>query len=213
MNSVWIGDLESDETSELMKSGSQAIYARGHIFWVREQFLMARPFSPERLEFTGDGFVVAEGVVVQPTSWRAAFGVSEDGPIVFQGGSTPARTLTVVDREGAPISTIGEFGRYEQIRLSPDGRRLAATLSDQGDGVADIWIYDLDRNVGSRLTFQSGNDRSPVWSADGKRVAFESNRSGNADIYIRPADGSGDAEPLWASEEQDTPEDWSPDGK
>ena len=88
VNSIWVGDIDSDKTFELMQSGSQASYAQGHIFWVREQFLMARPFSIENLAFTGDAFALGEGVVTDTATWIAAFTASDSGPPVFHGGST-----------------------------------------------------------------------------------------------------------------------------
>ena len=86
-------------------------------------------------------------------------------------------------------------------------------LTDENSGRADIWVYDVRRKVGSRLTFDEMNDTNPVWSPDGARVAFQSNRKGPVgDIFVRRADGRGQAELLYSSEAMDTPEDWSPDG-
>jgi len=213
VNSIWVGDLESEETFELMQSGTQANYAQGHIFWVRDQFLMARPFSVENLEFTGEAFAVGEGVVVQLGTWRAAYAVSEAGPLAFQGGLAAEKILTLFDREGKDLGTIGEAAMYSGIRLSRDNRYLAAGIDAEGGGQADIWVYDLSRNVGSRLTFDEARDTSPVWSPDGKRVAFTSNRGGTSGIYVRSADGRGDAESLLTVEGQCQVQDWSRDGK
>jgi len=78
---------------------------------------------------------------------------------------------------------------------------------------SDIWIYDLSRNVGSRLTFDDAQDTNPVWSPDGKQIAFTSNRGGKSSIYVRQADGRGDAELLHTFEGQGEVQDWSRDGK
>jgi len=214
VNSIWIGSLDSDETTELMQSGSNARYARGHLFFVRDRFLMAQPFDTSALRFTGDAFVVGEEIVFQPTFWRGAFDASENGLIVFQGGLASDRFLTWFDRDGNELEVLAQPGSYETIRLSPDGRSLAATVLDENSGRADIWIHDVKRKVGSRLTFDEMNDTQPVWSPDGKRVAFQSNRAGPVgNIFVRQADGRGDAEVLFASEATATPQDWSPDGK
>jgi Tol biopolymer transport system component len=212
VNSIWIGDLESDEAVQLMESPTHATYAQGHLFWVRERFLMARPFSPDRLEFTGEAFVVGEGVVLSQGAWRAAFSVSEAGPIVFHGGSAEAQALNVFDREGKVIGAIGEPANYSYLRLSPDDRFLAATVADANSGRADLWVYDMERNVGSRLTFDDAQDTNPVWSPDGKRIAFTSNRDGKSGVYVRAADGTGDAELLFSGEGRSEPWAWSPDG-
>jgi Tol biopolymer transport system component len=213
VNSIWVGDLESDETVELIQSGTQAVYSQGHLFWVREGFLMARAFSADRRVFTGEPFAVGEDVVVQADSWRAAYAVSEAGPLAFHTGLAPERVLTWFDGEGGFIDTIGDPGLYSFIRLSPDDRLLAVTLGDANTGRNDIWVFDVERKVGSRLTFHESNDGNPVWSPDGARIVFASLRNGPADIYVRPANGRGDAEPLYASEHRTIPEDWSPDGK
>jgi len=213
VNSIWVGDLESDETFELMQSGTQATYAQGHIFWVRDQFLMARPFSVQTLAFTGEAFAVGEGVVVQLGTWRAAYAVSKAGPLAFQGGLAAEQILTFFDREGKALGTIGEAAMYSEIRLSPDNRYLATGIDTEGGGQSDIWVYDLSRNVGSRLTFDDARDTKPVWSPDGKRVAFSSNRGGTSGIYVRSADGRGDAESVYTVEGQCAVQDWSRDGK
>lgn len=213
VNSIWVGDTETDETFELMQSGTQAYYAQGHIFWVRDQFLMARPFSVEKLAFTGDAFAAGEGIVVNSGTWRAAFAVTETGPLAFHGGSAGEQALTLLDRKGKVLQTIGDEGVYGQIRLSPDTRYLAATVADPGTGRSDLWVYDMTRNVGSRLTFDDAQDNNPVWSPDGKRIAFTSNRGGKNAIYVRRSDGRGDVESLFSGERRVVPEDWSRDGQ
>ncbi|MDH3627367.1 MAG: serine/threonine-protein kinase [Acidobacteriota bacterium] len=213
VNSIWVGDVESDDTFELTYSMSQAHYAQGHVFWVNEGFLMARGFSAEKLEFTGEGFAVGEGVVMQPNTWIAAFVVSGAGPILFQTGLTPERQLTWFDRQGQAQDTIGNSGEYDFIRLSPDDRSLAVTLLDGVSGQGDIWVYDLQRNVGSRLTFDEAHDVGPVWSPDGSRIAFASKRGGAHGIYVRAANGRGKAELLYANPLRSEAEDWSSDGK
>jgi serine/threonine protein kinase len=213
VNSIWIGDSESDATFELMQSGTQARYSQGHIFWVNQGFLMARAFSTEELAFTGEAFAVGEGVVVQEDTWLAAFAVSAAGPLAFQTGLAPERVLSWFDREGNALGTIGEPGKYSYLRLSPDDRFLATTLVGPGSGAEDIWVFDVERNVGSRLTFDEGNDLGPVWSPDGSRIVFSSGRDAKEGIYVRPANGRGSAELLYESEQRITVEDWSRDGK
>ena len=99
------------------------------------------------------------------------------------------------------------------IRLSPDNKFLAAAIEDRASGRSDIWVYDLARNVGSRLTFHEAQETSPVWSPDGKRIAFASNRGGKSEIYVRQSDGRGDAELLFSGEGRAEPDDWSSDGE
>ncbi|MCL1592985.1 MAG: serine/threonine-protein kinase [Actinomycetia bacterium] len=212
-NSIWVGYLDSAETYEIMHSPSNAAYARGHLFWVNDGFLMARPFDPASRKLTGDAFPVGEDILLVPTYWRGAFGVSNAGILAFQHGFALRKILTWFDREGNRIDSMEQVGLFGHIRLSPAGDRLAASLSDENSGGADIWVFDVRRKVASRLTFSEGNDTHPVWSPDGNRIAFHSNRDGPGNIYSRSADGRGEAELLFSSDIRDEPWGWSPDGK
>ena len=150
---------------------------------------------------------------MQPDTWLASYNVSEAGPIVFQSGLAPERRLAWFDRDGQQLGTIGDSGRYARIRLSPDDASLAVTLDESSTGNADLWVYDLHRNVGSRLTFDDAPDESPVWSPDGERIAFASKRDGVNGIFVRAFHGRGAAERIYESEIRAEPEDWSSDGK
>ena len=214
VNSLWVGSLDGTEPFELMHSVSNAAFAMGHLFYLRDQFLMARPFDAHELEFTAEPFAVGEGVVFQKNYWRGAFAVADHGLVTFQGGLGMQRQLNWYDRDGNTLGQIGEPGQYGPIRLSPDGRQLAATITDPGSGRGDIWIFDIARDVSSRLTFADANDTQPVWSPDGKLVAFQSDREKDTgDVYIVRADGRGEPELLFESEGPTSPTDWSPDGK
>lgn len=214
VNSIWVGSLDSEDTTELMQCGSNVLYADGHLFWLRDRFLMARRLDSPSLRFEGEAFALGEKIVFQPTWWRGAFGVADDGMIVFQGGVASQMYLAWFDAEGAELDVVAQADIFEQIRLSPDDLRLAVTRIDESSGRGDIWVYDLNRLVGSRLTFDEAHDRNPVWSPDGKRIAFQSNRDSAAgDIFVQSADGRGKAELLYSSEMPDTPEHWSADGQ
>jgi Tol biopolymer transport system component len=213
VNSIWAGRLDSDETKEIMKASTNAQYAREHMFWVNDGFLMASPFDPEKLELLGDGFPVGEGVSEQLTYWRGSFAVSERGVIAMQHGFASRKYLTWFDRSGEELDRFDRLGRYDFIRLSPDNQRLAAEIKDETNGAGDIWVFDVARDVGNRLTFSHTNETNPIWSPDGARIAFLSNRDGPGNIYVRSADGTGDAGLLFGSDTNDEPWDWSPDGQ
>jgi Tol biopolymer transport system component len=101
---------------------------------------------------------------------------------------------------------------YRSVQFSPDGRRLAIGILDAG---ADVWVYELERKTMSRLTFHESNDFVPIWTRDGTRIVFASNRdgTGSVQIYWKEADGTGEAQRLFESEHQtNVPSDWHPDG-
>jgi hypothetical protein len=105
VNSLWVGSLEGEEPIELMHTVSNAAYAMGHLFYLRDQFLFAQPFDPNKLKFTGVPFVVGEGVVFQPSYWRGAFAVAEGGQVAFQGG------LGLERRSSGTIETESSWAR------------------------------------------------------------------------------------------------------
>jgi len=98
------------------------------------------------------------------------------------------------------------------FRLSPDNRQVAMSRVDAVANTTDIWIADLDRARASRLTLDPGNDFSAVWSADGSRIVFRSDRSGNNFLYGKASTGTAADEQL-TSYNTSNPTDWSADGK
>jgi Tol biopolymer transport system component len=124
------------------------------------------------------------------------------------------RQLTVLDRQGKVVGTIAQPGVFGGTRLSPDGKRLAVVRDDPKTGNNDIWVYDVATGKGVALTNDVEPDNSPVWSPDGKYVAYVSFKDSYGSIYRRAADGTGQAERLFRY----TPgagiplTDWSPDG-
>ena len=142
--------------------------------------------------------------------------VSRDGErFVFAVPRPQLRQLTVYDRQGKAVAKAGEPGSYVQPNLSPDGTRAVVMRNDPRTGNGDIWVIDLASGTGTAITDDVYPDNAPIWSPDGKHVAYVSTREGLAGIYRKAADGSGEAELLF----QYTPgagmvlTDWSPDGK
>ena len=103
---------------------------------------------------------------------------------------------------------------YSNPALSPDDTKLAVGIRDPQTKTRDIWSFDLRRGTGTRLTFDPADDLDSIWSPDGTRIAFTSNRTGQRNIYWKPADGSGSEELLLGGKEaQENVEDWSRDAK
>jgi len=186
--------------------------AAGHLVFVRGEALMAAPFDPARAEHAGTPIAVTDGV-------RAAqFSVSETGVLVYAPSTGDARdfSLVWVDRGGA-VTPITDLPRgYEDLHLSPDGRRVALTVEESGpDSPAQVWIADTVQGTLSRLTVE-GFNRDPVWAPDGQSVVFGSKRGENVfGLYVQPIDGSAPAELAWASPVPiwPDPQSWTPDGR
>ena len=207
--------LETSQRKTLIAEGSCPHYApSGHLLYARKGSLLAVPFDPARLELTGSSIPIAEDIHSARYNGLMSFSVSASGTLVYipAGGTDQGRTLVRVDHQGEerPFSaTQGYSGKLQRgLRFSPDGRFLAVGILREGQN--DIWIYELSRGIYTRLTYEGA--MAPVWTPDGKRVLFASQRDGSLNLYWRPADGSGVVERLTESEHHQFPNSFSPDG-
>jgi len=211
---VYVGSLDSSINRILMHHNGNVAYARGHLLFVRENTLMGQPFDPDEGVASGSPFPLAENITFLERFNNAVFTASASGALAFLTGDVIIdNSLIWVDREGRVIDTVGESAFYWNCRLSPDGKRLAVDLDDVARSNRDVWVYDLARGIKARITFDSTGDWLPLWSPDGKRVAFTSGPFGASDLYLKPADGTGEAELLLATDATKRPMDWSADGR
>ncbi|HEV2488651.1 MAG TPA: protein kinase [Candidatus Acidoferrales bacterium] len=214
-NSIMLGSLDSKETKFLFHSRSNAIFASGNILFLRQNTLMAQPFDPRRLEFAGDVFPIADQVEDVIPRVQGEFSASENGVLAYsESGPAESRQLIWFDRSGKQVGEVPGTDSYSDPHISPDGKKLAFSLESPE---ADIWVYDLAREVKTRFTFGSGSstgNMSQIWSPDGRRIAYTYVRNGGFGVYQKAADGSGGEELLVQSgSDQKYPMDWSPDGK
>jgi Tol biopolymer transport system component len=179
-----------------------------HLLFLREESLMAQAFDERRFEVAGEPAPIAEQLVTSFS--RAFFSVSLNGVLAYRGGSGPSSELTWFDREGHNLGRAGEPGYYQDLALSKDASRVAYIGLSQG-GNAQIWTLDIARGINTLLGFRPDVSRTPVWSSDGKYVAFASAR-GNA-IYVKDAANSGSERPVLQTGMTKFVNDWSPDGR
>lgn len=145
---------------------------------------MAQPFDADRLELTGEALPVAAEVPLAPTVRKAPFSVAA-GTLVYRTAGLVVSQLVWVDRTGKDRGTVAEPDVYTHHRLSPDGRQVVFSLADRQTWKTDLWVFDLARAIRTRLTSDPGHVQNPVWSPDGTRVAFSSNRSGVWNLYTK----------------------------
>jgi len=204
--------LKTGERRLLVQGASYARYVpTGHLVYARGGALLAAPFDLARLAVAGPSVPVLEGVWMNSAWGTAHFSVATDGSLAYVPARSlyGERTLVSVDRSGAARPLIETRRAYEDLSLSPDGRRLALTIEGPS---WNVWLLELERGTLSRFTLDHDN-RDPYWTPDGKRIVYSSFRAGRYGMYWKPADGSGPEEQLTSSENEQGPGSWSPDGR
>jgi dipeptidyl aminopeptidase/acylaminoacyl peptidase len=210
---VYVGRIDGGETRRLLASDSPAVYApSGQLLFIRQDTLFAQDFDPVRLALTGDPYTVARGALNGTVS-ASAGGTVAYRPVSGPGGTAP-RHLIWFDRSGREIENTGNpaHSGWTTREMSPDGRRVAMWRTVSGN--PDVWLLDLRRRVLSRLTSDPAFDNNPIWSPDGTRIVFSSNRNGpNLDLYETSATGVGREVPLLATGRNKGASDFSRDGR
>jgi Tol biopolymer transport system component len=168
----------------------QLIYAVGSVV---TGSIMAVPIDLKGRRVTGTPRQVIDRMGIAGTGGVQA-DLSASGTLMYQIGAA-AYQAVLVDPNGATQTLIADPQTYGYVRFSPDGKRVAFTITSGSS--SDVWIYDLASKTSTRLTTEAGQNDRPEWSPDGKRVLFRSARSGSGfGLWWQPYDGSGPAEPL-----------------
>jgi hypothetical protein len=185
---------------------------------MQDQTLLAQRFDADALKLEGDPVSVAEDVGLNPGNpVRAAFWASDAGLLTyFSNPSVQKRPIVWLSRDGKQLGEAAPEDNFGSLALAPGAARMAVERTDAGGGLAnqDLWLREFARGVMTRLTFDPATDRLPVWSPDGKQVAFSSDRDGGvAQIYRKDASGAGQEERLTEGPNQKLVLDWTKDGK
>ncbi len=214
-DAIFVASLDTTFSPRLLvNSGSSVDYANGHLLFAREQTLMAQPFDTKGLEMTGDAFPIAERVYFESFTGKTSFSASQNGILVYQsGGSSSGIRLLWYDRTGKQIGAINQSSVYHDLRLSPDGKRIAISQFDAKSRNTDVWLYEISRAVWTRFTFDPATERWPIWSPDGSTILFASDRKKRFDLFQRASSGAGSEELVLESNLQKFPNDWSRDGR
>lgn len=211
-DTIKLGIMDPSTSIVLLTAGMNTVYASGHLIYLQEGTLMARSFDAVRLKFTGEAVPIAENVQYsgRPTD-KGNFSVSQNGVLVLQTGNTKFDRFALFDRMGNLLAVLPEQAVF-RASFSPDDKFIAYPRFDAQSSY-DIWIRDLSRGIASRLTFDPAIDYRPVWSPDGRTIAFSSNRKGMLDLFVKNIDGTGEEQLLLASNFNKFPSSWSRDGR
>jgi Tol biopolymer transport system component len=207
-----VGALHSTKFVDLGPCESQVQYvAPGHVLYSRGGSLVLQRFDTRALKLVGEPIPVAEQVDASGVG-GSDFRASANGVLVYSTRTNDSGELVELDRSGQRQRQLTCPPAAWMPSLSPDGRRVAVRVVDPQNRTRDIWLVDRERNLATRFTFDKGNENYPVWSPDGKRVAYWSDAIGAAGIVAKQLTGSGESELLTPMTNEVVLKDWARDG-
>jgi serine/threonine-protein kinase len=193
---IAVQELGSNVHRVVAEGGSDPRYiSSGHLVYARAGSLQAIPFDLKELKATGPAAAILEGVVWSQGTGAAHFTVSASGSLAYVAGGVKGQEQSImwVDRKGTMIPTAIAKRGFFALNLSPDGKRFVVSVGAAND---DVWISEIARGTLTRLTAETGNNDFPLWTPDGNRIVFLSDRNNAMSFYWKRADGTGPEEEL-----------------
>src|SRR5262249_17258908 len=213
---IHLGSLDNATPVNIVQADGNAAYSSGYLLYPRGNVVVGQPFDLSGFQVSGEAVTVAD-VSTNRNVDCSAYSVSANGVLLYQHSAAGLRELTWMDSNGKSVGKVGAPGHYYRPSLSRDGRKLAVEIEDpKVQGSSDIWIYDLTRNFRTRLTFAAAHEHNflPVWSPDGKQIAFTSNRGRQTQqIYVKAISGNEPERLISPAQSDRFPTSWSPDGQ
>jgi eukaryotic-like serine/threonine-protein kinase len=220
---VYIGSLDGTLKQRILGENTSVRYVPsaqsdsdgtdGWLLYRRDDALLAQTFDSRSLQLSGIPFPILERVGHDPINTDyVSFSVSNNGVLISDPVNRERQYLWV-DRAGKPASSLNVIGSVGSAWLSPDQKRFMADRLDNQNNSPDLWLCDVTGGNEVRFTFVPGNDYCPVWSPDGSRIVWDSNREGIGNLYQKAASGAGQDLLLLRSEYPKFATDWSRDGR
>jgi len=212
---IFVQLLATGERKKIYHGGYNSYYlSSGHLVFIHNGTLFGVPFDLKRLEVQGEPVPILEEVVSNPGNAGTQFSASISGTFLYVAGKGTSDWLVIdwltPDGKFSPFRKTP--GNYWDSNFSPDGKLLAMDMDDGKKD--DIWVYDWQRDIATRLTFTADPNRFPTWFPDGRRVSFITDeKTGGSSISWKRADGAGDAQRLVVSKTRLGEMAWRPDGK
>ena len=209
---IVVHSLATGEQIVLIDGGRDARYLpTGHLVYGSDGVLLAVPFDLATRQVTGGAVPLVEGVAGGGTGSNAMRFAIRVRALVYVPGVAGGRLEPVwVDRDGQEEAIPVGGQEYRRLRVSPDGTSVAVEVEDPAN--SDVWILNVDRETLTRLTFDAGFDGHPIWTPDGARVVFSSDRDGGG-LFWKAADGTGEVERLLERSTRVRAYAWATDGR
>ena len=208
LGSVAVRVVKTGEERVLVRDATQASYFDGWLAFARSGTLFAVRFDLQRLAIAGTPVPVLQGVKFNQSFGTTHYSVAKNGTLAYVAGADAERPLAMVDRNET-MSVPNDLRRASYLpRISPDGRRLALTILE--DGAYSIWLTGSLDGPPSRFAEQSFD---PVWSPDGKSIAFTTLRDGGLNLAVARVDEGVPPKTIFSDNAAKVPTSWTPDGK
>jgi len=210
---VMLQPLPAGDRKTLMRGAYVRYAPSGHLLYIQDATLFAVPFDVARLAVIGSGVPVVEGIAAAPNAAGGQFALSDSGTLMYVAGHSVSSDppISWMDRSGKTTPLLPKPSNWSNPRFSPDGTRLAIDLAEAS---MDVWVYDWARDTRTRLTFDPSVEMKPVWTPDGRRIVFSSNKDkAPLNLYWQRADGAGEIQRLTTSEHNQYAGSWHLSGK
>jgi serine/threonine-protein kinase len=174
----------------MVEGGSAAQFVdSGHLIYGKAGSLLAVAFDPVAVRASGAAIAVVDDARTNALNGATPFAVSSAGTFVYlQGDHTTTQISLLAATRSGQLQPLLEHRVVDPVlRISPDGRRVAASIND---GQFDIWLINLDDRSTMRFTFDNGTTSHPVWSPDGSRLYYATNSGGTQHTVTKSIDGS-----------------------
>ena len=206
--------ISSGKRAVVLTGGVFGFYVpTGHLLFAAGETIRAAPFDLKRLVVTGPALPVVDSVAMNPTDGAAAFDVSENGTLAYLPVTSYVTETEVVfvDRLGRETRALPTRDRYNHPRLSPEGGRISVDIRG-ANSLGDVWVFQVGRPGGARVTAEGGRDFGAEWTPDGRELIYSSEHP-FFDLYRRAADASRPPEPLLTGTYDRYTGSVSPDGR
>jgi Tol biopolymer transport system component len=219
MNAIFLGALDSAEKRLVVAASSNAVYVEpGYLLYLRDGALVAQRFDRHAYSVKGDPQLIQNDIQYLVQIDQGLFDAASNGTLIMETGKSGTESqLTWFDHTGKKLESVGGIGSFANPSLSPDGTRVAYDQASPGGREIGVWVHDLTTDAATRLTLSASLNQVAVWSPDGKKLVFTSNRTVFNRMFVKNADGSGPEEEITNPEQDKVRQvvawDWSRDGK